>query len=274
MRLIGGLSFTSALHYVTLFPAEINGPLWSIGFEVICYFLMPVGMYFLFKYFPARGFGFAFRFWLGLLALTLLVNQFIVTELVPDSVNRGWDHGLVGGFFAHYALGVLAAGLLAFRQRRTREVSFAFDGLAMIGLIGVIGLMWTGRYWGDFDFGFQGQPYRYPLFALCIALLLVTLPFSRLLGRGLDNRFFRYTAKVSFGLYIWHYLILELIRLLHNSEYRYAGIRDLPYLLIVSLVALGLAYLMAGLSYRHIESPFLEGVSRVKVTVPSDQGDA
>jgi ABC-type glycerol-3-phosphate transport system permease component/peptidoglycan/LPS O-acetylase OafA/YrhL len=286
MRLIGGLSFTSALNYVTLFPAEINGPLWSIGFEVMCYFLMPLGMYFLFKYFPARGFGFAFRFWLGLLALTLLVNQFIVTELVPDSVNRGWDHGLVGGakywmpnynvigFFAHYALGVLAAGLLAFRQRRTREVSFAFDGLAMIGLIGVIGLIWTGRYWGDFDFGLQGQPYRYPLFALCIALLLVTLPFSRLLGRALDNRFFRYTAKVSFGLYIWHYLILELIRLLHNSEYRYAGIRDLPYLLIVSLVALGLAYLMAGLSYRHIESPFLEGVSRVKVTVPSDQSEA
>jgi ABC-type glycerol-3-phosphate transport system permease component/peptidoglycan/LPS O-acetylase OafA/YrhL len=270
MRLIGGLSFTSALNYVTLFPAEINGPLWSIGFEVICYFLMPLGMYFLFKYFPARGFGFAFRFWLGLLALTLLVNQFIVTELVPDAINRGWDHGLVGGakywmpnynvigFFAHYALGVLAAGLLAFRQRHTREVSYAFDGLAMIGLIGMIGLMWAGRSWGDFDLGFQGQPYRYPLFALCIALLLVTLPFSRVLGPALDNRFFKYTAKISFGLYIWHYLILELIRLLHNSDFHYNGIRELPYLLLLSTITLGLAYVSAAVSYRHIESPFFE----------------
>jgi peptidoglycan/LPS O-acetylase OafA/YrhL len=285
MRLIGGLSFTSALNYVTLFPAELNGPLWSIGFEVICYFLMPLGMYFLFKYFPSRGFAFAFRFWLGLLALTLLVNQFMVTELVPDAVNRGWDHGLVGGakywmpnynvigFFGHYAIGVLAAGLLAFRQRRTREVSYAFDGLAVIGLIGVIGLMWTGRSWGDFDLGFQGQPYRYPLFALCIALLLVTLPFSRLLGRALDNRFFRYTAKVSFGLYIWHYLILELIRLLHNGDYRYAGVRDLPYLLVLSAIALGLAYITAGLSYRHIESPFLEEKATSPKIAARDGGD-
>jgi ABC-type glycerol-3-phosphate transport system permease component/peptidoglycan/LPS O-acetylase OafA/YrhL len=271
MRLIGGLSFTSALHYVTLFPAELNGPLWSIGFEVICYFLMPLGMYVLFKLFPSRGFAFAFRFWLGLLALTLLVNQFMVTELVPDAVNRGWDHGLVGGakywmpnynvigFFAHYAIGVLAAGLLAERQRLKRDSSYAFDALAALGFFGLIGLLWVGRNLGDFDLGFQGQPYRYPLFACLVALLLVTLPFSRLLGKLLEHWFWKYTAKISFGLYIWHYLILELIRLTHNADYHYGGVRELPYLLILSGLALLLAYAMAALSYRHIESPFLDG---------------
>ncbi len=153
----GGWSFTNALNYVRLFPAELNGPLWSIGFEVVCYFLMPLGMYAMFKYFPARGFGFAFKFWIAMLALTLLVNQFITTELVPESVNRGWDHGLVGGakywmpnynvigFFAHYALGVLAAGLLAERQRRKRDSSYAFDALALVGFAGVIWLFWTNR---------------------------------------------------------------------------------------------------------------------------------
>jgi ABC-type glycerol-3-phosphate transport system permease component/peptidoglycan/LPS O-acetylase OafA/YrhL len=281
MRLIGGLSFTSALNYVTLFPAELNGPLWSIGFEVVCYFLMPLGMYAMFKYFPARGFGFAFKFWIGMLALTLLVNQFITTELVPDSVNRGWDHGLVGGakywmpnynvigFFAHYALGVLAAGLLAERQRRKRDSSYAFDALALVGFAGVIWLFWTGRTLGDFDLSFQGQPYRFPFFPLCIALLLVTLPFSRVLGRILDNRFFKYTAKISFGLYIWHYLIMELIRLTHNADYRYFGIKELPYLLALSAITLALAYTMAALSYRHVESPFLETapkMHRVEIT--------
>jgi ABC-type glycerol-3-phosphate transport system permease component/peptidoglycan/LPS O-acetylase OafA/YrhL len=270
MRLIGGLGFTSALHYVTLFPVDLNGPLWSIGFEVICYFLMPLGMYALFKYFPARGFTFALKFWLGLLIITLIINQFVISELVPDSINRGWDHGLVGGakywmpnynvigFFAHYALGVLAAGLLAERQRRKRDSSYAFDALAILGFVGLIGLLWTGRSMGDFDLSFQAQPYRYPLFALLIALLLVTLPFSRFLGRALEQRFFKYTAKLSFGLYIWHYLIMELIRLTHNNDFRYNGIRELPYLITLSVITLLLAYITAAVSYRHIESPFLE----------------
>ena len=270
MRLIGGLSFTSALNYVTYFPVELNGPLWSIGFEVICYFLMPLGMYALFKLFPARGFRFAFLFWIGLLALTLIVNQFITTELVPDNANRGWDHGMVGGakswipnynvigFFAQYALGVLAAGLLAERQRRNRDSSYAFDALALVGFAGLIALLWTGRSWGDFDGSFQGQPFRCPLFPLGVAFLLVTLPFSRVLGWVLDNRFSSYTAKISFGLYIWHYLIMELIRLTHNADYHCFGIRELPYLLALSGMTLTLAYITTGLSYRHVENPFLE----------------
>jgi ABC-type glycerol-3-phosphate transport system permease component/peptidoglycan/LPS O-acetylase OafA/YrhL len=283
MRLIGGLSFTSALNYVTLFPVELNGPLWSIGFEVICYFLMPLGMYALFKLFPARGVRFAFLFWIGLLALTLIVNQFITSELVPDSANRGWDHGMVGGakywmpnynvigFFAQYALGVLAAGLLAERQRRNRDSSYAFDALALVGFAGLIALLWTGRSWGDFDGSFQGQPFRYPLFPLGVAFLLVTLPFSRLLGRVLDNRFFRYTAKISFGLYIWHYLIMELIRVTHNADYHYFGIRELPYLLALSVITLILAYITAGLSYRHVENPFLETAPKMPRTeIPTE----
>jgi peptidoglycan/LPS O-acetylase OafA/YrhL len=36
-RLISGLFFINSYHYSSFFPAELNGPLWSIGLEVSCY---------------------------------------------------------------------------------------------------------------------------------------------------------------------------------------------------------------------------------------------
>ena len=54
----------------------------------------------------------------------------------------------------------------------------------------------------------QHQPYFFPLLAGLVAVLLAALAYSVVLGRAFDNPFFRYTAKVSFGLYIWHYLVI------------------------------------------------------------------
>jgi ABC-type glycerol-3-phosphate transport system permease component/peptidoglycan/LPS O-acetylase OafA/YrhL len=270
LRFVAAATFTSAFSYVTLFPADLNGPLWSIGFEVFCYVLMPLGMWVLFARFPRQGFGFAVLFWLGLLGVVFIANQLILEGLVPDNVNRGWDHGLIGGakywmpnynaigMFAHYVLGVLAAGFIVDRRNRQGKVSAAFDGLALLAFVGMLCVLWFFRGAGDFGASFQAQPYRFPWFPLTIALMLVALPFSRVLGRVFDNAFFRYTAKISFGLYIWHYPILEVIRLLHNDNFAYAGIQNPLEFFWLAGLGLTLAYMAASWSYRHIEAPFLE----------------
>ena len=281
LRLVSALTFTTAFSHVTFFPAELNGPLWSIGFEVFCYALMPLGMLVLFVQFPKRGFGFALLYWLGLLGLVLVANQLIITGLIPDNVKRGWDNGLLGGakywmpnynaigMFAHYVLGVLAAGFIVDRQNHKRQNSAAFDVVAFLALIGVFATLWLTRGAGDFGASFQNQPYRFPFFPAWIALLLVTLPFSRVLGRMLDNPFFRYTAKISFGLYIWHYPILECVRLLHNSNFQYAGISNPLEFGWLAALGLCLAYTAASISYRHIEAPFLEQKSQPMAEPPS-----
>jgi ABC-type glycerol-3-phosphate transport system permease component/peptidoglycan/LPS O-acetylase OafA/YrhL len=269
LRLVAALTFTSAFSHVTLFPTELNGPLWSISFEVFCYALMPLGMWLLFARFPARGFWFAWRFWLVVLALVFVVNHLILTGLVPDNVNRGWQYGLIGGakywmpnynaigMFAHFALGILAAGLIVWRQQRQRHASLVFDALGVVGFIGMVAILWFWRGAGDFGASFQQQPFRYPFFALSIALILVALPFSRVLGGFADNRFLRFTAKISFGLYIWHFLILELVRLVYNDSFRFLGIQDPLEFSVLAGVSLAVAYVAAAWSYRHIESPFL-----------------
>lgn len=288
-RLLAGLTFTSALHYTTLFPADLNGPLWSIGFEVICYALMPLGMAGMFALYAKRpnsagGSGaraslrVGLGFWLGVFVLTLVAHQLILTDLEPDAVNRGWNHGIVGGakywtphynavgMFGHYILGVLAAGVIV-KLRSIRQVArWGFDALALLALVGMVALLWLTRTAPEFSLSIGSQPYFFPAFPLLVALLLATLPFSRLLCRLFDNPFARYTAKLSFGLYIWHYLILELIRLTYNPNFHYFGISSLGEHLTLSAVALALAYLTAALSYRFVEAPFLEqgAVARAK----------
>ncbi|MFC4453998.1 acyltransferase family protein [Deinococcus sonorensis] len=273
LRLLSAATFTSAFHYLTFFPADLNGPLWSIGFEVVCYLLMPLGMLGLFALLPRRSAGAAFGYWILTLGVVMLAHQWTLNHLVPGGAGRGWQYGIVGGakfwmpnynplgLYAHYILGILAAGAIAVGQRRWRA-HLTFDALGVAGFAGMLALLWQLRHAPEFTHSVGEQPYFFPWLPGLVALTLATLPFSRWARYAFDNRFFRYTARVSFGLYIWHYLILELIRLLHQPAFTYAGIDSLPDFLALSAAAVWLAYRGAALSYRHIEAPFLRGVSK------------
>lgn len=275
LRLISALTFTNAFHYITFFPTDLNGPLWSIGFEVVCYVLMPLCMIGMFRFSRTRSSGFAWAYWAGVILLVLVVNQLIVTFLVPYSENRGWQYGIIGGakiwmpgynpvgMFAQYVLGILAAGFVAGRRSRSQGTSRTFDAVALIAFLMALGILLSLRFLHPesptepIQNGLQMQPYMYPVFPGLIAVMLATLPFSRVLGRIFDNPFARFTAKVSFGLYIWHYLLLEVVRLTVLPDFKYFGIKDLGTHLIISAACLGVAYALATLSYRFIESPFL-----------------
>ncbi|MDX2008016.1 MAG: acyltransferase family protein [Meiothermus sp.] len=327
LRLASALTFTSGFHWVTFFPVELNGPLWSIGFEVFCYALMPlfmVGLFALAGVFPRRpshvseqvteqtetrsgpdgltevktrtvvrtkiwsgdavrapgaehprSFPLAVAFWVAVLLLTMTAHQWILVNLEPDSSERGWNYGLIGGakfwmmhynvvgMFAHYCVGVLCAGWIAYRQYQLAQNPNmagrhrAFDVLTVLGVVGAIGIMWAMRRAPEFSFSIGEQPYAFPAFSLLIALALGAAPFATFVHRWMDNPFARYTARVSFGLYIWHYPILELVRLFHNSEYKYFGISDLGYWFALTTFVLIAAYTVASLSYTHVEKPFL-----------------
>ncbi len=270
LRLFSGITFTSAFHFITFFPVELNGPLWSIGFEVVCYALMPLAMWGLFL-FRKRSIIFASLYWIAVMAIILLLNQWIIT-LIPSEDQRGWQYGLVGGakfwmpqynpvgFFAQYTFGIFAAGFIAWWKLTRARHHWLFDVASALSFVALLLLLWWKRYppEPDMSFSFQGQPYFFPLFPGLVAILLATLPFSLITGRLMDNPFARYTAKVSFGLYVWHYLILELMRLLYDEKWSYFGIKNLWVHLAYSGVALLLSYLVATISYYFIEKPFLQ----------------
>jgi peptidoglycan/LPS O-acetylase OafA/YrhL len=90
-----------------------------------------------------------------------------------------------------------------------------------------------------------------------MAITLVGLAHSRLLGRMVDNPFARYTATVSFGLYVWHYRVLYLFSYITDGKFEYYGILSWPQHLAISGAVLVVSYALATLSWRRLEQPVL-----------------
>ena len=270
-RYFAGLSFTAGFHWLSFFPAEINGPLWSIGFEVVSYVLMPLGMVGLFAALgKKRSFSRAMAFWVAIWVLTFAANQLIQSLVHLDNGGKGWQFGLVGGakfwvprynpigFFGHYSLGVLAAGLVAWWSRspkaEQRRRGFEIASLACFGLW--LALLASRAGQDDFSFNLQDQPYYFPAFPALTALLLACLTQSGSVGKLFDNPFFRYTARISFGLYIWHYVVMFGITLVYPS-YQYGSIGDLGVWFGLAGVTLAISYVIATVSWYWLEKPIL-----------------
>jgi len=279
-RLVTGLTFTAGFNYVTFFPNEINGPFWSISFEVFCYFLMPVFMFLMFRFIRGkRSFLKAFVFWIGVAAFILFINKLIHIYLTPDDFQKGWQFGMIGGakywmpnynpvgFFGHFAVGIMASAVAARlftgsdRIEKFKKAG-VFDFFSAAGLAGAIVLLLSVRHAPEFALGFQNQPYYFPLYTLLIGMILATAPHSNRAGKLLDNPFFRYTAKISFGLYIWHYLVMFLAEKFIIKGYKNWTMTNLTAWVLDTLAVIIVAYFIAALSYRFIEKPVLDRVHK------------
>lgn len=269
LRFLAGFFLVADWHWVTLFPVEINGPLWSISFEVTSYVLLPLGLAGPFLVRNVTGRGWQSRaLWLVVIALALLAHWLFVAYYPIDNVRRGWDFGLIGGakwwmprynpfaFFSMFAIGALAAGIQV-RWARLRHWSFDLLSLAGIGLgIWVIGDLLASKV-DPSGFGFLGVPYSFPWFQLCVALVLAAAPSSVLLGKILDNRVTRYVATISFGIYVWHYVVLELVRLYWAPDIDHGRMADPQKFVMVSGVITALTIIVSHLSFHLIENPVI-----------------
>jgi peptidoglycan/LPS O-acetylase OafA/YrhL len=270
-RFLSGLSFTSSLTWETLFPVEINGPLWSIGYEVFSYAALGVFLFLWFlvpgKRTLARGLG----WWAGVLALTIVAHGLFVIYGQPDDVQRGWQYGMTGGakywwpyynpvgFFATFVIGVLAAGVAdgLGRVQAARPVTrWVWDAAVVVALVGWVALMVGMRHEPDFAFSWPTQPYYFPTFALLVGAVLALTPHSRIMVRVLDNPVARFVATISFGLYIWHYLLLEGSQLLW-PDVHYFGITDLGDWAVKIGAIYGVAAVLATLSWYLFEKPIV-----------------
>ncbi|UJW85678.1 acyltransferase family protein [Devosia sp. SL43] len=268
LRYASGLLLVSDWHWTTLFPVEINGPLWSIGFEVSSYLMLPLGFWALFAIGRGRVTGWPARLlWLVVIAAALGAHWLFYSSVTVDPLRKGWNYGLQGGaktwmpwfnpfgFFVMFATGALAAGAQVLLARFRNVI---FDILALAALV------WTGTIirrhgmegGGEF-YGWLRVPYQFPLFHLLVGLVLATTPSSVILGRLLDNRVVAYLAQISFGVYVWHFLVLDLVRKYWVPEMDHATMTDPTKFLIASGVITAITMAIAALSYRWMEAPVI-----------------
>ncbi len=270
MRFASGLTFTSSLSWQTFFPVDINLPLWSIGFEVFSYALLAASAFIWFRLPIRRTMLRGLGFWLMVFGLVVIAQSLLLAYGQTDAAGKGWENGPYGGaklwwpnynpigFFGIFVIGIVAAGLSTglgrLRSRMYSPISWPFDLAVLAALYLGVRMLWELRAQPDFDFSFPTMPYYFPYFPLVIGVILALAPHTRVVGRLLDNKTARFIATISYGLYIWHYALLELARLtLWPDDFGTFGVIDATDWLFRIVGIYALAFLLATLSWYLME---------------------
>ena len=262
IRYVSGLFFLSAFHPITLFPVEVNGPLWSISFEVVSYVFMYIMMFCLFKLIKNRSFSDALYFCVFVVFLSIMLHIIIYKNSPIINELRGWQHGLMGGakmwmpiynvvsLFSHFLFGIIASALMTFLFSKKQEKNKGFDYFILFNWV----LFFVYAYFMRGD-TFLNIPYYWPFFPMLIGITLICLPFTISVGRLLDNRFFMFTAKISFGLYIWHFVVMALLQNYFFEQYEGGRTTSLVVFFAASGLTFLLTYIIATLSFYLIDQP-------------------
>ncbi|OWV67142.1 acyltransferase [Rhizobium sp. R339] len=279
LRYVSGMLFMSQWHWRTLFPVEADGPLWSIPFEVTSYVLLPACFFLLFRSPTLRKHPLLTRSaWLCIIGGVLVAHVLILTFFALDDIGRGWQYGLQGGakewmpkynpigFFAVFAIGALAAGIEIMLPLKR---SAWFDATALLALVVAAYRLVISPGGTPEAFGWLDIPYGFPLFPLAVATALVSLTRSLVLGRLLDNAPVRYTAKISFGIYIWQEIILILIQRLDPGSFGASTENVVTGWLQSCGLTVVLLFLVATLSYYLLERPAIHFGSRLASGQPN-----
>ncbi len=229
--------------------APINPVTYTLSIEFGFYLLLPLLAYWLR---PGRW------WWLALLAILVtqawrqLVFPLVAHAEVPLRVIALEQ---MPGRLDQFAAGMLAAYAYTCAVARGRPLHPGRnDALFVGGMALLAALLWAshytiGSYW-------EGHPLLFTwhgLAGLAVALMLYAAARgSRVASALFDNAPLRRLGLISFGVYLWHFPVLHWLGNAHAFD-AISGYR-LPWMLPV---VLGLACLLAALSYRWLELPVL-----------------
>lgn len=223
---------------------------WSLWCEAIYYLLFPAILAGISK------FGFKTIFLISCVATLLL-------SLVPDQGDgHAWNYGpfltwII--FLPVWLSGLWIAENMSFLKKlppilRTKGFA-ALGGSAIFGL----SMVWTILRFH------VGGGIKYPLYMMLIFAIAAAIFVFLLLDIDLSGskiiRFLDRQGRWSYSLYLVHYPILFLA----TTSLVHVGIRDLNQriFILLSLVVLGLAYLIAILFYQLVEKPSHELAKRI-----------
>ena len=265
-RIIAGILLVSHFHWNTFFSSELDGPLWTITLEIWSYILLPIVLFSIFRKVrtvkaAAIGMGICIVF---LQSLQPLIIKFFMT----DDYMKGWNYGLAGGakqwlpywnlasFFSQFLLGASAALYIAHKKSKLTVASRKYDLLTVTGILLAFVLVQMRLTPGVQD-PLTQQPYLSPIYAALVAFALATVPFSTFLANFLEMRFFKRVATLSFGLYLWHYMIMQIWQNKMDETYYYYGTSNLGRWADSTLMIILLTWLFAEISWKFFEAPIL-----------------
>ena len=225
--------FTYLQGFARTFGWDVSGPnhFWSLAVEEHFYLFWPFVIFYVAK----KNLG---KIILAIIILAILVRVILL--------NNNYSVFL----FTFTRIDSLAIGailaLLELKKLLTLKHIKYFIGL-FVGLVVVTLLIWI-------LLAGEGSNYIQNLRYLLLSLVyfsmlgsLLCIPKEHGVNRLLETRFFQYTGKISYGLYVYHPLVFMFcVQYLHTD-----------YLILNLIIGTLITYVVAGLSYKYFESQFL-----------------
>ncbi|HUH77273.1 MAG TPA: acyltransferase, partial [Devosia sp.] len=273
LRYMAGLLLVAPWHWSTLYPVEVNAPLWLIGFIAMSHALLAVGFWSIQAVTKRRGPGHDARIlWVGVIASALAAHWLFVSLVGADPRQIGNAYGLQDGarslapwfnpfsFFAMFAIGVLAAGV---RVQMGRKRGLRFDMIALLAITAAMGMIWnTGGRTNEAFYGWLQVPFEFPLFHLLIGTILAVMPSTYALGRLLDAQPIQFFSRIALGIYLWHYLVLEIVHFYWAPDFTLGGMTDPARYFTFCALVIAITIAIATLSRHFLEQPAINWASR------------
>jgi peptidoglycan/LPS O-acetylase OafA/YrhL len=234
------------------YPISLFAHLWSVSIEEQFYLLWP----WVVRKASTKG--------LTWIAAGLFVVA-ALTRLVDLLLGATWNTIAFGTFSR---LDPIAVGVVLGALPRSRLPKFSLTARVLVALAGMLSWLLVARCFPVMEAHPAVLPtiVGYPLAALgCAAFLVATLHAGEAGARFLSNSGLIYLGRISYGLYVYHWPVLLIVKLWYYFLVRAAWLPgpfswsgQLAFLSISSLVT----FLAASASYRWLESPFLRLKSR------------
>jgi peptidoglycan/LPS O-acetylase OafA/YrhL len=265
-RIVSGVFLVSHFHWNTFFASELDPPLWTITLEIWSYILLPIVLFSIFwKARTVKAAAIGMGIWIVFLQS---LQPLLIKYFMTDDYGKGWDWGWAGGaklwlpywnlasFFTQFLLGASAALYISHRKSKGTQPSKKYDLLSLAAILVAFVLIQVRLIPGVPD-AITRQPYISPLYAAIVAFALATVPFSTFLANFLEMLFFKRVATLSFGLYLWHYMIMQIWQNKMDDTYYYYGTSNLGRWADSTLIVILLTWVFAEISWRFFESPIL-----------------
>lgn len=217
--------------------------LWSLGVEEQFYLLFP----FIFLGLLGTRFlgGRRRTLTIGIVALSVIslglasINDIASTLPVPESIRQVLTGSSVLGYYSpatrawQFGAGILAALLVTARAIRPRK---------SVSIAGIVGLLASLAVFPASD-SLPGPLTVIPMLAIVV---LLTWPLPERITGHIALRPLRWLGDRSYSAYLWHWPLWSVLLALFTPS---------PWL---APIAVGLTALLAHLTYRYVERPFIE----------------
>ncbi|MBK5332897.1 MAG: acyltransferase [Ilumatobacteraceae bacterium] len=249
--------------------------LWSLAVEEQFYLIWPLVMVGILRLGRNRlprvaVWLFGISAWLSLIVGLLFANGDVATTCAPNAMNGYWmlfgrcinvNEALYLGTFSRAGGLMLGAAFamvwrpMALMRGPAREKARYLDLLAVLGLAALGLLMWELTLSGDGrSTGTRFNPwlFRGGFFLTGLATLMVIAAVTHqraIMGRLLGNRIFNWVGTRSYGMYLYHWPIYQIIR----------GQTGVAMSLSQWLLAMAITLPVTEASYRYIETPIRKG---------------